>query len=124
MNNIVLRCFAFYVILGLIKKSIREIKYIKDIIFNFVLYKKKNNAFKAFLITNKKFWNKKEKNHSKEKILISNFISTPGDIITNCAITKYLEDKYKISSLGISDRSKNVSKLLNSFNIHFVGFFK
>ena len=41
MNNIVLRCFAFYVLLGLIKKSIREIKYIKDIIFNFVLHKKK-----------------------------------------------------------------------------------
>ena len=59
MNNIVLRCFIFYVFLGLIKKSIYEIKYIKNIIFNFILYRKKNNAFKVFLIANKKLWSKK-----------------------------------------------------------------
>tara|TARA_B100000700_G_C15013713_1_gene842266 strand:+ start:64 stop:1752 length:1689 start_codon:yes stop_codon:yes gene_type:complete len=118
MNNIVLRCFIFYVFLGLIKKSIYEIKYIKNIIFNFILYRKKNNAFKVFLIANKKLWSKKKNYYSKEKILISNFIATPGDIITNCIIAKHLEDKYKISSLNLSYRSKNISKLVNSFNIY------
>lgn len=124
MNVSILKNLLFYSLLFIIKKIIFEIKFfIKDIL-NQIIYRKKINSFEKFIRENFKYWDNKKKYNSKKKILISNFISTPGDTMTNCIIGKYLEEKYQMSLVGLSNKKKTVINLLNSYNIKNNIFFE
>ena len=103
--------------LFLLKKIYQEIKFFKNFFVKNLSYSNKLKSFKFFLKENTNFWKKTQKDTDNPKILISNFIATPGDIITNCVIAKYLEKKFKTTSVGILDRGEEIPKLLESYNI-------
>ena len=117
MNNIIFKSLLFYIFLFLIKKVNYEIKFLKNRLFNRILYRKKIKSFENFIQGNIKFWRTKPRSYSEKKILICNFISIPGDTIINCIIGKYLEEKYKMTLVGFCNKKKTVSKLVNSYNI-------
>jgi len=113
MNGIVLKNLFFYFFIFLIKKTTFEIKFLIRNIFNQFFYREKIDSFEKFIKENHRYWNKKKIYNSKKKILISNFISTPGDTMTNCIIGKYLEEKYKMSLFTIKDIENNTELILN-----------
>ena len=117
MNNIIFKSIFIYIFLFLLKKIFQKIKILKNFFIKNLFFRHKKNSFKFFLKKNKDFWKINKKDIHNPKILISNFISTPGDIITNCVIAKYLEEKFKTSSIGILDRGEEILQLLESYDI-------
>ena len=73
MNNIIFKSLLFYIFLFLIKKVNYEIKFLKNRLFNRILYRKKIKSFENFIQENIKFWRTKPRSYSEEKILICNY---------------------------------------------------
>ena len=117
MNNLIFRSIFIYTFLFLVKKTFYEIDNFRNFFVKNIFFREKKKFLKLFVKKNKNFWKSIENNFDDQKILISNFITTPGDIITNCTIAKYLEEKFKTSSLGILNKGDEVLNLLESYNI-------
>ena len=117
MDNLIFRTTLIYSFLFMGKKILKEIKNLKNFFVIIILFREKIKSFEYFLNKNQNFWKSFRTNTKSEKILISNFINLPGDIIINCVIAKYLEKKFNTSSFVISNKGDNISKLINSYNI-------
>ena len=106
MNNLIFRSIFIFTFLFLVKKTLNEINNFRNFLFKNIFFREKKKSLKLFVKKNKNFWKSSKNNFDNPKILISNFIGTPGDVITNCAIAKYLEEKFKTSSWAFQIKVK------------------